>query len=100
MDCDLRNLHPQSTFTASTRWKTFSDDFVCFTYPARMAITAQEPAMATVNQTIPLSGQPNRFSFHMETMRRSGRGIQSTEAQSYYCEVRLHCLSRFCWRVK
>src|SRR5215467_15448709 len=28
---------------------------------------AQEAAMATVNQMMPLSGQPNRFSFHMET---------------------------------
>ena len=29
-------------------------------------MTAQEPAMATVNQMMPLSGQPNRFSFHIE----------------------------------
>ena len=29
-------------------------------------MTAQDPAMATVNQMMPLSGQPNRFSFHME----------------------------------
>jgi hypothetical protein len=28
---------------------------------------AQEPAMATVNQMMPRSGQPKRFSFHMET---------------------------------
>ena len=27
----------------------------------------QEPMMATVNQMTPLSGQPNRFSFHIET---------------------------------
>jgi hypothetical protein len=32
-----------------------------------MAMTAQEPAIAKVYQTIPLSGQPERFSFHMET---------------------------------
>jgi hypothetical protein len=30
-------------------------------------MTAQEPAIAMVNQMIPLSGQPNRFSFHIET---------------------------------
>ena len=29
-------------------------------------MTAQEAAMATVNQMMPLSGQPNRFSFHIE----------------------------------
>jgi len=34
--------------------------------PARRAMMAQEPAMATVNQMMPLSGQPKRFSFHME----------------------------------
>jgi hypothetical protein len=28
---------------------------------------AQEPIMATVNQMMPLSGQPKRFSFHIET---------------------------------
>ena len=28
---------------------------------------AQEPAIAMVNQMMPLSGQPNRFSFHMES---------------------------------
>ena len=30
-------------------------------------MTAQETMMAKVNQMIPLSGQPKRFSFHMET---------------------------------
>src|SRR5262249_50854534 len=35
-------------------------------YPARRAMTAQEPAMAKVNQMMPRSGQPNRFSFHVE----------------------------------
>ena len=30
-------------------------------------MTAQEPMMATVNQMMPLSGQPKRFSLHMET---------------------------------
>src|SRR4029453_1533679 len=29
-------------------------------------MTAHEPAMAKVNQMMPLSGQPKRFSFHME----------------------------------
>jgi hypothetical protein len=29
-------------------------------------MTAQDPAMAT-NQMMPLSGQPNRFSFHIDT---------------------------------
>ena len=29
-------------------------------------MTAQEATMATVNQTMPLSGQPKRFSFHIE----------------------------------
>jgi hypothetical protein len=29
-------------------------------------MTAQEPAMAMVNQMMPLSGQPKRFSFHIE----------------------------------
>ena len=29
-------------------------------------MTAQEPTMAKVNQMMPLSGQPKRFSFHME----------------------------------
>jgi hypothetical protein len=33
-----------------------------------MAMTAQEPTMATVNQTMPLSGQPMWFSFHIETI--------------------------------
>ena len=32
---------------------------------------AQEPAMATVNQMMPLSGQPKRFSFHMETKAKT-----------------------------
>jgi hypothetical protein len=35
------------------------------------AMTAQEPMMATVKQMMPLSGQPNRFSFHMETNDRT-----------------------------
>jgi hypothetical protein len=35
--------------------------------PARRAITAQEPTMAKVNQMMPRSGQPKRFSFHIET---------------------------------
>ncbi len=30
----------------------------------------QEPMMATVNQMMPLSGQPKRFSFHIETRKR------------------------------
>ena len=34
-------------------------------------MTAQEPAMAKVNQMMPLSGQPNRFSFHMETNEKT-----------------------------
>jgi hypothetical protein len=46
---------------------TFSNDLVFWAYPARRAITVQEPAMATVNQMMPRSGQPNRFSFHIET---------------------------------
>jgi hypothetical protein len=29
-------------------------------------MTAQEAAMATVNQMMPRSGQPKRFSFHIE----------------------------------
>jgi hypothetical protein len=28
---------------------------------------AQEPTIATVNQMMSLSGQPKRFSFHIET---------------------------------
>ena len=36
-------------------------------------MTAQEPAMATVNQMMPLSGQPKRFSFHMETNEKTTR---------------------------
>jgi hypothetical protein len=35
-------------------------------YPARRAM-AQETMMAKVNQMIPLSARPNRFSLHMET---------------------------------
>jgi hypothetical protein len=35
-------------------------------YPARRAMTAQDPAMAMVNQMMPRSCQPKRFSFHME----------------------------------
>ena len=34
-------------------------------------MTAQEPAMAMVNQMMPLSGQPKRFSFHMETNEKT-----------------------------
>ena len=34
-------------------------------------MTAQEPAMAMVNQMMPLYGQPNRFSFHMETNEKT-----------------------------
>ena len=34
-------------------------------------MTAQEPAMAMVNQMMPLSGQPNRFSFHIEIRDRT-----------------------------
>jgi hypothetical protein len=44
----------------------FNDLDVC-SYPRRRPIIAQEPMMATVNQMIPLSGQPKRFSFHTET---------------------------------
>ena len=40
-------------------------------YPARRAITTQEPMMAKLNQMAPLSGQPNRFSFHIETNERT-----------------------------
>ena len=36
-------------------------------------ITAQEPMTATVNQTISLSGQPKRFTFHMETNKYATR---------------------------
>jgi hypothetical protein len=36
-------------------------------------MTAQEPMTATMNQMMPLSGQPNRFSFHMETSDRATR---------------------------
>jgi hypothetical protein len=36
-------------------------------------MTAQEPAMAMVNQMMPLSGQPKRFSFHMETNVKTTR---------------------------
>src|SRR5262245_11220216 len=34
---------------------------------------AQDAAMATVNQIMPLSGQPKRFSFHMETNDKGTR---------------------------
>ena len=34
-------------------------------------MTAQEPAMAMVNQMMPLSGQPKRFSFHMEAKAKT-----------------------------
>ena len=34
-------------------------------------MTAQEPTMAKENQMTPLSGQPKRFSFHMETNDRA-----------------------------
>jgi hypothetical protein len=61
------------TVTASTRWETFSNDLAFWRYPVRRAMTAQEPAMATANQIMPLSGQPNRFSFHMETNDRTTR---------------------------
>jgi len=40
-------------------------------YPARRAITAQEPTMAMVNQMMPLSGQPKRFSFHIESNEKT-----------------------------
>ena len=30
-------------------------------------MTTKEPMMAKLNQMTPLSGQPNRFSFQMET---------------------------------
>jgi hypothetical protein len=30
-------------------------------------MTAQEPMMTKENQMMPLSGQPKRFSFHIET---------------------------------
>jgi hypothetical protein len=36
-------------------------------------MTAQEQMMATVNQMMLLSGQPNRFSFHIETNDRTTR---------------------------
>jgi hypothetical protein len=42
-------------------------------------MTAQEPMIATVNQMMPLSGQPKRFSFHIETNDKTTRikpGIQ------------------------
>ena len=41
-------------------------------YPARRAITAQEPTMATANQ-MTLSGQPKRFSFRIEINDRETR---------------------------
>jgi len=47
--------------------ETFSTDLAFCTYPAKSAMIAQEAAMATVNQIMPLSGQPKRFSLHMET---------------------------------
>jgi hypothetical protein len=43
-------------------------------------MTAHEPAVAKVNQMTSLSGQPNRFSFHMETNEKTTQvspGIQS-----------------------
>src|SRR5215467_9843362 len=73
-DSNFRNLHVQSTVTASTRRLTFSNDFVFCTYPAKRAMTAHEPAIATVNQMMPRSGQPNRFSFHMETKAKTTQG--------------------------
>ena len=36
-------------------------------------MTAQEPMIATVNQMMPLSGQPKRFSFHIETNDKATR---------------------------
>ena len=34
-------------------------------------MTVQEPAIAKVNRMMPRSGQPNRFSFHMETNEKT-----------------------------
>jgi hypothetical protein len=34
-------------------------------------MTAHEPAVAKVNQMTSLSGQPNRFSFYMETNEKT-----------------------------
>ena len=59
-------IHLNPNVTASTRCETFSTDLAFWTYPARRTITAQEPTMARVNQTMPLSDQPNRFSLHIE----------------------------------
>src|SRR5262245_64191542 len=70
-DSNFCDLHVQSTVTASTRCVTFSNDFVFCTYPVSRAMTAQEPAIAIVNQMMPRSGQPNRFSFHMETKAKT-----------------------------
>ena len=70
----LLSLHKGNSFIASTRRVTFSNDFVFCTYPARRAMMTQKPAMATVNQIMPLSGQPNRFSFHMETKAKTTQG--------------------------
>jgi hypothetical protein len=36
-------------------------------------MTAQEPAMAIVNQMMPLSGQPKRFPFDIETNVKTTR---------------------------
>jgi len=72
MDCDLRDLHvhSNSNVTASTRWETFSNDLAFWTYPARRPITTQEPMMAKLNQMMPRSGQPKRFSFHIFACHR------------------------------
>jgi hypothetical protein len=54
-DSNFRDLHNHSNpkVTASTRWVTLSIDLAFCTYPATRAMTAQEPMIATANQTIP-----------------------------------------------
>ena len=59
-------------------------------------MTAQEPMIATVNQMMPLSGQPNRFSLHMEsnaqTTQVRPRSTIIHRLKSYYCKLWFHSL--------
>ena len=48
-------------------WEPVSNDLAVCSDPARRPMRAQEPMIATVNKMMPLNGQPNRFSFHIET---------------------------------
>jgi hypothetical protein len=60
---------------------TFSNDLAFCAYPAR-AMMAQEPTMTKYNQMMPRSGQPKRFSFHIEINVKTTRirlRIQSTD---------------------